>query len=137
MTYRQIQVWVCRSIGVHQALVLKIPKFQNRRNKMKKEGKVLRKKVVAEGATLPLDSLYQRMEKFILEKERKASTSPPSPPHSLIKQRDEMVSVISSFIFVYSQGLIIDVYRRQTMQPTRTSGTPARISIVVSPFMLV
>ncbi|KAG2350815.1 hypothetical protein BDR05DRAFT_985759 [Suillus weaverae] len=41
MTYRQIHVW-----------------FQNRRNRMKKEGQVLRKKAVAEGATHLLDNLY-------------------------------------------------------------------------------
>ncbi|KAG2044459.1 homeodomain protein 2 [Suillus americanus] len=76
MTYRQIHVW-----------------FQNRRNRMKKEGQVLRKKAVAEGATLPLDNLYQRMEKFIVPEERKASASPPSPPHSPTKQGDEMVSM--------------------------------------------
>ncbi|KIK49416.1 hypothetical protein CY34DRAFT_32323, partial [Suillus luteus UH-Slu-Lm8-n1] len=77
MTYRQIHVW-----------------FQNKRNKMKREGQVLRKKAVAEGATLPLDNLYQRMEKFIiLEEERKAPASPPSPPHSPTKQADEMMSV--------------------------------------------
>ncbi|KAG2076873.1 homeodomain protein 2 [Suillus decipiens] len=61
MTYRQINVW-----------------FQNRRNRMKREGQVLRKKAVAQGATLPLDNLYQRMEKFIIPEERKASASPPS-----------------------------------------------------------
>ncbi|KAG1904677.1 homeodomain protein 2 [Suillus fuscotomentosus] len=76
MTYRQIHVW-----------------FQNRRNRMKKEGQVLRKKAVVEGATLPLDSLYRRMEKFIVPEEKKVPTSPPSPLHSLIKQRDEMMSI--------------------------------------------
>ncbi|KAG1723434.1 homeodomain protein 2 [Suillus occidentalis] len=76
MTFRQIHVW-----------------FQNKRSKMKKEGRVLRRKTVTEGATLPLDSLYQRMEKFIVAEERKASASPPSPPHSLIKQGNEMMSI--------------------------------------------
>lgn len=76
MTYRQIHVW-----------------FQNRRNRMKKEGQVLRKKAVAEGATLPLDSLYQRMEKFIILEERKLHTSHSSLPHSPTKQRDEMMFI--------------------------------------------
>ncbi|KAG1885469.1 homeodomain protein 2 [Suillus subluteus] len=77
MTYRQIHVW-----------------FQNRRNRMKKEGQVLRKKTVAEGATLPLDDLYQRMEKFIVPEGRKAPASPPSPPHT--KQGDDMMSIADS-----------------------------------------
>jgi hypothetical protein len=64
-------------------------KFQNRRNKMKKEGQVLRKKAVAEGVTLPLDNLYQRMEKFIVLEERKVPVLPSSPP-----QGDDMVSVL-------------------------------------------
>ncbi|KAG2118042.1 homeodomain protein 2 [Suillus discolor] len=76
MTYRQIHVW-----------------FQNKRNRMKKEGKVLRKKAVAEGATLPLDNLYQRMEKFIVPEEKKALPSPPSPPHSPTKRGDEIMAV--------------------------------------------
>ncbi|KAG1783501.1 homeodomain protein 2 [Suillus placidus] len=76
MTYRQIHVW-----------------FQNRRNRMKKEGQVLRKKAVAEGATLPLDSLYRRMEKFIVPEEKMAPASPPSPPYSPTKQGDEMMSI--------------------------------------------
>ncbi|KAG2062303.1 homeodomain protein 2 [Suillus hirtellus] len=76
MTYRQIHVW-----------------FQNRRNRLKKEGQVLRKKAIAEGATLPLDNLYQRMEKFIVPEERKAPPSPPSLPHSPTKQGDEIMSV--------------------------------------------
>ncbi|KAG1795778.1 homeodomain protein 2 [Suillus plorans] len=76
MTYRQIHVW-----------------FQNRRNRMKKEGQVLRKKAVAEGATLPLDSLYQRMEKFIVLEERKPPATPPSPLHSPTKQGDEIMSI--------------------------------------------
>nr|WDY60851.1 HD MAT HD2 protein [Suillus brevipes] len=76
MTYRQIHVW-----------------FQNRRNRMKKEGQVLRKKAVAEGATLPLDSLYQRMEKFIILEEKKAHASHSSPPHSPTKQGDELMSI--------------------------------------------
>ncbi|KAG2350813.1 homeodomain protein 2 [Suillus weaverae] len=76
MTYRQIHVW-----------------FQNRRNRMKKEGQVLRKKAVAEGATLPLDNLYQRMEKFIVSEEKKAPASPQSSPHSPTKQGDEMMSI--------------------------------------------
>jgi hypothetical protein len=114
------------------------PKFQNRRNRMKKEGQVLRKKAVAEGATLPLDDLYQRMEKFIVLEERKAPASPPSHSRSPTKQGNEMVSVISSFIFVlFTRSYIIDIYRRQPMQPTRTSGTLACISIVISPFMLI
>lgn len=76
MTYRQIHVW-----------------FQNRRNRMKKEGQVLRKKAMTEGATLPLDNLYQRMNKFIVLEERNAPASPLSPPHSPTKQGDEMMSV--------------------------------------------
>ncbi|KAG1864760.1 homeodomain protein 2 [Suillus subalutaceus] len=76
MTYRQIHVW-----------------FQNKRNRMKKEGQVLRRKTVAEGATLPLDNLYQRMEKFIVPEERKVPASPPSRPHSPTKQGDEMMSI--------------------------------------------
>ncbi|KAG2367773.1 homeodomain protein 2 [Suillus spraguei] len=76
MTYRQIHVW-----------------FQNRRNRMKKEGQILRKKAVTEGATLPLDNLYQRMEKFIIPEEKKAPVSPPSSLHSPIKQGDEMMSI--------------------------------------------
>jgi hypothetical protein len=67
---------------------------------MKKEGQVLRKKAMAEGATLPLDSLYQRMERFILLEERKALASPPTPPHSPSKQGAETVSVVSFFVFV-------------------------------------
>ncbi|KAG1828111.1 homeodomain protein 2 [Suillus variegatus] len=76
MTYRQIHVW-----------------FQNRRNRKKKEGQVLRKKVMAEGATLPLDNLYQRMEKFIVPEERKAPASLPSPPHSPTKKGDDIMSI--------------------------------------------
>ncbi|KAG1841722.1 homeodomain protein 2 [Suillus tomentosus] len=76
MSYRQIHVW-----------------FQNRRNRSKKEGQVLRKKAMAEGATLPLDNLYQRMEKFIVLDERKAPASPPSSPHSPTKQGDDIVSI--------------------------------------------
>ncbi|KAG2756413.1 hypothetical protein P692DRAFT_20825661, partial [Suillus brevipes Sb2] len=76
MTFRQIHVW-----------------FQNKRNRMKKEGQILRRKAVAEGATLPLDSLYQRMEKFIILEEKKAPASPPSSPHPPAKQRDEVMSV--------------------------------------------
>nr|WDY60850.1 HD MAT HD2 protein [Suillus brevipes] len=76
MTFRQIHVW-----------------FQNKRNRMKKEGQILRRKAVAEGATLPLDSLYQRMEKFVLLEEKKAPASPPSSPHPPAKQRDEVMSV--------------------------------------------
>jgi len=76
MTYRQIHVW-----------------FQNRRNRMKKEGQVLRKKPMAEGATLPLDNLYQRMEKFVVPEERKASTLHPCSPDSPTKQGDEMMSM--------------------------------------------
>ncbi|KIJ22094.1 hypothetical protein PAXINDRAFT_6211 [Paxillus involutus ATCC 200175] len=49
MTYKQIHVW-----------------FQNRRNRIKKEKKPLRKKPMAEGATLPLDPLYQRMKKYMV-----------------------------------------------------------------------
>ncbi|KAG1757151.1 homeodomain protein 2 [Suillus lakei] len=76
MTYRQIHVW-----------------FQNRRNRMKKEGRVLRKKSAAEGATLPLDNLYQRMEKFIVPEERKVRTSHSCPPNSPTKQGDETMSI--------------------------------------------
>jgi hypothetical protein len=104
---------------------------------MRKEGRVLRKKAVAEGATLPLDNLYQRMEKFILLDERKAPASPPSPPHYPTKQGGETVSVVSLFIFLSFTRSYIDVHRRQPMQPTRTSGAFACISIVISPFMLV
>nr|BAL45603.2 homeodomain protein 2 [Rhizopogon roseolus] len=60
MTYRQIHVW-----------------FQNRRNRMKKEGQVLKKKPAAEGAIRPLDTLYQRMEKFIVPRGKELHT-----PHS-------------------------------------------------------
>jgi hypothetical protein len=104
---------------------------------MKKEGRVLRKKAVAEGATLPLDSLYQRMEKFILLEEKKAPASPPSSPHPPAKQRDEVVSVVSFFVFVLFIRSYIDVCHRQSMQPTRTSGTLARISIQIFHFMHV
>ncbi|KAG2155592.1 homeodomain protein 2 [Suillus clintonianus] len=76
MSYRQIHVW-----------------FQNRRNRMKKEGQVLRKKPVAEGATLPLDNLYQRMEKFIVPEERRAHTAHSSLPDLPTKQGDEMMSI--------------------------------------------
>ncbi|KAG1754860.1 homeodomain protein 2 [Suillus paluster] len=79
MTYRQIHVW-----------------FQNRRNRMKKEGQVLRKKPVAEGATLPLDNLYQRMEKFIVPEEKKAHTSHSSPPDSITNLDDEVFIVTDS-----------------------------------------
>ncbi|KAH7930420.1 hypothetical protein BV22DRAFT_1000695 [Leucogyrophana mollusca] len=54
MEYRQIHVW-----------------FQNRRNRTKKEGKVLKKKPMSEGATLPLDDLYARMEKYIVPEDRR------------------------------------------------------------------
>ncbi|KAG0707491.1 homeodomain protein 2 [Suillus ampliporus] len=79
MTYRQIHVW-----------------FQNRRNRMKKEGQVLRKKPVTEGATLPLDNLYQRMEKFIVPEERKAHTSHSSPPDLITNYEDQMSSIVDS-----------------------------------------
>ncbi|KAN0100308.1 hypothetical protein V8E55_000292 [Tylopilus felleus] len=45
MEYRQIHVW-----------------FQNRRNRTKKEGKILRKKPVCERAMKSLDELYERMK---------------------------------------------------------------------------
>ncbi|KAL4061801.1 hypothetical protein V8B97DRAFT_1920835 [Scleroderma yunnanense] len=48
MSFRQIHVW-----------------FQNRRSRLKKEGRVLRRKPMSEGATLPLDNLCQRMKNFI------------------------------------------------------------------------
>lgn len=49
MTYRQIHVW-----------------FQNRRNRSKKDGRILRRKPIGEGATLPLGPLCQRMKKYIM-----------------------------------------------------------------------
>ncbi|KAG1813290.1 homeodomain protein 2 [Suillus subaureus] len=76
MTYRQIHVW-----------------FQNRRNRMKKEGRVLRKKAATEGATLPLDNLYQRMDKFIVPEEWKAHTSYSCLSDCPTKQGDEMMSI--------------------------------------------
>ncbi|KAF9225446.1 hypothetical protein BS17DRAFT_778612 [Gyrodon lividus] len=56
MTYRQIHVW-----------------FQNKRNRTK-NGKVLRKKPMSEGATLPLDSLVSKMERYIIPKPQSPST---------------------------------------------------------------
>ncbi|OJA19545.1 mating-type homeodomain transcription factor A2 [Rhizopogon vesiculosus] len=97
MTYRQIHVW-----------------FQNRRNRMKKEGRELKKKPAAEGATLPLDTLYQRMEKFIVPEGREVPTSHSSPPDSISNEEDEMPP-----------------------QPTRVSGAFTRVSINVSPFMFI
>jgi hypothetical protein len=82
---------------------------------MKKEGQVLRKKAMAEGATLPLDNLYQRMEKFIVPEERKVPASPPSSPHSSTEQGDGMVSVLPPFIFVLCNRSYIDVYRGQSL----------------------
>nr|WDY60859.1 HD MAT HD2 protein [Rhizopogon vinicolor] len=79
MTYRQIHVW-----------------FQNRRNRMKKEGRELKKKSAAEGATLPLDTLYQRMEKFIVPEGKEVHTSHSSPPDSTGNEEDEMPSVADS-----------------------------------------
>jgi hypothetical protein len=100
MTYRQIHVWVRVIIGTLDPDVDDLKKFQNKRNKMKKEGRVLRKKAVAEGAILPLDSLYQRMERFIVLEKRKALALPPSPLHIPTKQGDKMVSVVSPCIFI-------------------------------------
>ncbi|KAH7886127.1 hypothetical protein F5I97DRAFT_1877802 [Phlebopus sp. FC_14] len=62
MSYRQIHVW-----------------FQNRRNRIKKEGKVLRRKPMGEGALLPLDRLYQSMARYTvpgaqLQRAREKST---------------------------------------------------------------
>jgi len=85
---------------------------------MKKEGQVLRKKAAAEGATLPLDNLYQRMEKFIVLEEKMAPVSSPNLPHSPTKQGDEMVSVVSPCIFVLFTRSYIGIYHRQPMQPT-------------------
>ncbi|KAJ8597622.1 homeodomain protein 2 [Rhizopogon salebrosus TDB-379] len=79
MTYRQIHVW-----------------FQNRRNRIKKEGQVLKKKPVAEGATLPLDTLYQRMEKFIVPEGKEVHTSHPCPLGLTMNEEDEMSSVADS-----------------------------------------
>ncbi|KAH0838013.1 hypothetical protein J3R83DRAFT_6253 [Lanmaoa asiatica] len=55
MQYRQIHVW-----------------FQNRRNRTKKEGKTLRKKPTYEGATKPLDRLYERMRDHIVDSDSQA-----------------------------------------------------------------
>nr|WDY60857.1 HD MAT HD2 protein [Rhizopogon vinicolor] len=79
MTYRQIHVW-----------------FQNRRNRMKKEGRELKKKPVAEGATLPLDTLYQRMEKFIVPEGREVHTSHSITSDSSNNEEDEMSSITDS-----------------------------------------
>ncbi|KAL4070619.1 A mating type protein [Scleroderma citrinum] len=57
MTYRQIHVW-----------------FQNRRNRTKKEGKTLRRKPMSDGATLPLDTLYRRMSRYIVSPKHAVAT---------------------------------------------------------------
>nr|BDD37068.1 homeodomain [Rhizopogon roseolus] len=79
MTYRQIHIW-----------------FQNRRNRTKKEGKVLKKKPMSEGVTLPLDSLYRRMEKFIKPEEQRIDISPSNPSNLASHHEAQPVSV--SFI---------------------------------------
>ncbi|KIJ66275.1 hypothetical protein HYDPIDRAFT_109269 [Hydnomerulius pinastri MD-312] len=58
MSYRQIHVW-----------------FQNKRNRSKKEGKALRKKPMSEGATLPLDTLFLRMERYIIPEQQRTCNS--------------------------------------------------------------
>jgi hypothetical protein len=93
-------------LSAKSGLHVDTPKFQNRRNRMKKEGQVLRKKATTEGAILPLDKLYQRMEKFILPEEKKTPASPRSLPHSPIIKGDEMVCLVSPSSLFYSQGLI-------------------------------
>ncbi|KAF8560027.1 hypothetical protein OG21DRAFT_1492445 [Imleria badia] len=55
MEYRQIHVW-----------------FQNRRNRTKKEGKMLRKKPIYEGVTKPLDKLYERMRGHMIYSDSQA-----------------------------------------------------------------
>nr|WDY60863.1 HD MAT HD2 protein [Rhizopogon salebrosus] len=76
MSYRQIHVW-----------------FQNRRNRIKKEGQVLKKKPVAEGATLPLDTLYQRMEKYVVPEGREVHTSHSASHDSATGEEDGISSV--------------------------------------------
>lgn len=74
--------------------------FQNRRNRMKKEGQVLKKKPAAEGATLPLDTLYQRMKKFIVPEGREVRTPHSSPSDSSINEEDVMVCTIFPVVCV-------------------------------------
>jgi hypothetical protein len=47
--------------------------FQNRRNRTKKEGKTLRKKPTNEGATNPLDKLYERMKGYMVDSDSRVS----------------------------------------------------------------
>ncbi|KIJ08121.1 hypothetical protein PAXINDRAFT_18716 [Paxillus involutus ATCC 200175] len=61
MEYRQIHVW-----------------FQNRRNRTKKDTKPLRKKPMSEGATIPLDKLYDRMKGYMVH--ANSSTRGRTPP---------------------------------------------------------
>ncbi|KAF9218580.1 hypothetical protein BS17DRAFT_770611 [Gyrodon lividus] len=79
MTYRQIHVW-----------------FQNRRNRTKKEKFVLRRKPMTEGAMLPMDNLFLRMNKYIIRENKCAEHTRddalPSP----------MIQPNSGDIFIFS-----------------------------------
>lgn len=95
MTYRQIHVWVGPCLARRRAL--NFSQFQNRRRRTRKDGKPLRRKPMLDGATLPMDRLIHRMEKYVIPKApRPQSTSTtaqcspwpsnplhtPAPPHA-------------------------------------------------------
>lgn len=65
MTYRQIHVW-----------------FQNRRSRTKKEGKEIRKKSSAQGATLPVDCSCTRMKQYINGRGQPSSVAGKRTPSS-------------------------------------------------------
>lgn len=73
MQYRQIHVWVSNVLNSISALIDFQPiQFQNRRNRTKKEVKPLTKKPIYEGATKPLDQLYERMKGYMINSVSKA-----------------------------------------------------------------
>jgi hypothetical protein len=80
---------------------------------MKKEGQVLKKKPAAEGATLPLDTLYQRMEKFIVPEGKGVHTSHPCPLDLTMNEEDEMVSIVFREVFALLIRPCTVVCRRQ------------------------
>jgi hypothetical protein len=80
---------------------------------MKKEGQMLKKKPAAEGATLPLDTLYQRMEKFIVLEGKEVHTLHSCPPDSTTNEEDEMVGVVFREVSVLFTRPCTVVCRRQ------------------------
>lgn len=52
--------------------------FQNRRNRTKREVKLLRKKPMYEGAAQPLDGLYKRMKGHMVDPVSRAPKSSPT-----------------------------------------------------------